>query len=460
MWTGKFEMKVKMRTFLMAGVPILVLLVVAVTLFANSWLRSFLRSGEFRALISEKTSSALQVQGEYLPLSWTGFSVYSPGFQANGIAGSPVALIQADQIRTTLLWREAFGGIWKLDGISIAQLRLILGEEAAARLSVQRGQPRQGSLQSELPAWLPQKFDLGEVVIDTAVVEFSEGSVRGMRATVKQQGAGWEIAGSSGRFVWPGIPENTLRQSRARITREGFFLTNAELLLRPGGQVNASGEISTSSGELSMQIRWSEVPAKEIIGPHDGFSLDGMCSGEAIVRVPKGARAEVSGRFLISEGSLRDVPILSVLGRFTGASRFDPLPLNQLSGKFENDDLGTRVTELVLESQGLLRVEGTLNLITDNTLEGNLLVVLTPSTLQWLPGSRERVFLDSRDGYLWTAVNVGGTLDYPTEDLSVRLARAMGEEVISSGPQIIEGAADTAVEGIRGILNLLNPPGN
>jgi len=448
------------RTLLLLAIPLLVVLVAGATLFANSWFRGFLRGAEFRTLISEKTSSALRVEGEYQPLAWTAFSVYTPGFEGRGVPGTPIAFLQADQIRTTLLWREAFGGVWKLNGISIGQVRLILGREAADRLSHVPSAPAGFQPAKEMPSWVPRKFEPGEITVDSALVEFGEGSVRGARSILKQQGEGWEIETSGGRFVWPGIPENTLRQSRSRINREGFFLTNADLLLRGGGQVNASGEIPAQSGGLNLQIRWSEVPVRELIRGHDSFALEGACSGEAVIRSPKDSPHEVNGRFLLSEGVLRQVPVLSVLGRFTGATRFDPLPLNELSGKFKNDSLGLYVTELVMESKGLLRVEGTLDFMNDHTVQGNLLVGLTPSTLQWLPGSRERVFRESRDGYLWAPVAIGGTRDNPSEDLSVRLLRAMGEEVLTGGTRTAEDAAETAVEGVRGILNLLNPLGN
>jgi hypothetical protein len=447
----------KLRTLALLAIPLLVVLALGVTIFLNSWLRGFLRGEEFRNLISQKTSSALRVQGEYEPLAWTGFSVYSPRFRGQGIPGSPLAFVQADQIRTTFLWREAFGGVWKLDGVSIGQIRLVLGREAADRLSMRPSPAADLQKPVEIPGWLPTRIDPGKISVDSATVEFGEGAVRGVRADLKQQGAGWEIESTGGQFVWPGMPENTLRQTRSRMTREGFFLTDATLLLRTGGQLTLNGEIPAQTGEVHLQVRWTDVPVQEIVRGHSSFTLEGNCSGEADIRVPRGAPPRMNGTFLLREGQLRNIPVLSLLGRFTGASRFDPLPLSELSGTFRQDESGVYVSELVMESKGLLRVEGTLDLLDDRTIRGDLVVGLTPATLQWLPGSRERVFRDTRDGYLWAPVKIGGTTDQPTEDLSARLARAMGEEVLSGGTQAVDDAADTAVEGVRGILNLLLP---
>jgi hypothetical protein len=82
---------------------------------------------------------------------------------------------------------------------------------------------------------------------------------------------------------------------------------------------------------------------------------------------------------------------------------------------------------------------------------------LTPQTLQWMPGSRERVFTERDGGYLWTDVELGGTLDQPTENLSRRLLVAGGEEVIESGARTIRESTETAVEGVRSVLDALLP---
>jgi hypothetical protein len=230
--------------------------------------------------------------------------------------------------------------------------------------------------------------------------------------------------------------------------------------MRAGGQVDLNGEIPSDGGAVQLQVRWSEVPVREFFSGGEKLNLEGNCSGDAKVVVPKGGKPSVEGSFMLRDGQLRNLPVLSLIGRFTGASRFDPLALNELSGKFQRKPGMLSVQNLVMESKGLLRVEGALEYADTGELRGELQVGLTSSTLQWLPGSRERVFVDARDGYLWTTVHVGGTAQKPTEDLSGRLMGAMGEQAISTGAGVVEDAADTAVEGVRGILDLFNPLGD
>lgn len=463
----------KARTLALLAIPVLLCVLVVAILLANSWLRSFLRGPDFLELVSKKTSSALQVSGTYQPLSWTGFSVHSAQFRAYGEPGSRVAFLQADQIRTSLLWRDAFRGVWKLDGISIGQARVLLGAEAGAHMPPRPVANADSTPPISLPSWLPKSVDPGEVHIDSATVEFGKGGLRGTSATLRQQGSGWDIQNAGGEFEWPGMPANRIREAASRITREGFFLTSATLVLRAGGTVELTGEIPSSSGGLALQAQWEGVPVTELVDGRDGFILEGNCSGRASLRTTEAKSLEVEGSFLLRDGRLRNIPVLGTLARFTGLSRLDPLPVTELSGKFKRTSRGIEISELVMESQGLLRVEGALHFDNDGNLGGTITAGLTPSTLQWIPGSQERVFLQSRNGYLWTDVAVGGTIQNPTEDLSARLLRAMGEDVLSDGTgvleavrdaasgtpaeKVIDDAVDTTIQGVRGILNLLGP---
>jgi hypothetical protein len=73
---------------------------------------------------------------------------------------------------------------------------------------------------------------------------------------------------------------------------------------------------------------------------------------------------------------------------------------------------------------------------------------VTPSSLQWLPGSQERVFTVSRDGYLWSPVRISGLAAKPKEDLSPRLAAAAKSALFDTA----EGAAQDATGSAKGLL--------
>ena len=104
-----------------------------------------------------------------------------------------------------------------------------------------------------------------------------------------------------------------------------------------------------------------------------------------------------------------------------------------------------------------MRLEGACTIAEGGRLDGLLRVGVTPQTLQWLPGSRERVFTVAQNGYVWTDVRIGGSLQDPQEDLSSRLAAAVREETIYQGRRLIEDIPSAAKEGAKGVLDSLVP---
>ena len=78
---------------------------------------------------------------------------------------------------------------------------------------------------------------------------------------------------------------------------------------------------------------------------------------------------------------------------------------------------------------------------------------VTPQTLQWIPGSRERVFTVAQNGYVWTDVKISGSLKDLREDLTPRLVAAMQDETIHQGTRIIRELPNAAREGAQGALD-------
>jgi hypothetical protein len=133
------------------------------------------------------------------------------------------------------------------------------------------------------------------------------------------------------------------------------------------------------------------------------------------------------------------------------------MPLQELSGNYEWTRDLLKITNLVAESKGLLRLEGSCTIAEGGRLNGSLRVGVTPQTLQWLPGSRERVFTVAQNGYVWTDVRIGGSLQNLQEDLSSRLAAAVRDETIYQGKRLIEDIPNAARDGARGVIDSLAP---
>jgi hypothetical protein len=187
--------------------------------------------------------------------------------------------------------------------------------------------------------------------------------------------------------------------------------------------------------------------------------LTGKVAGTAALKWPESglAAGDAKGSFRLTDGLAQNMQLLDRIATFTGAPQFRRMPVQELSGNFEWTKGAVRISELIVESKGLLRLEGSCTVNAGGTVDGALQLGVTPQTLQWLPGSREHVFTVTKNGYVWTDVRISGSLQDLREDLSSRLVAAMQDEMIDQGTRVIKELPNAAKEGARGVLDVLAP---
>ena len=434
-------------------------------LYFKGRIENWLRGEEFRGLVSKKTSELLGVDAQFDRIRWEGSGAYSDRFTGRGIRPGAPESLTALRIRSEFNWRRMFSGFWSLGEIRIGYLEAafpIPGVARATAPDVPSSEPAPVSAAQSPPpfflAWLPTRFETGPVIVEKADLSAGEATLSSTTIESRAEGAGWLLDFRGGALSAPGLPDFTLASARVRIAGDGVYLIDSSALTQPSGRLEAAGFFKTEQGATSrMDIKWDSIDVGGILPKDWRAYLTGVLSGNATVRFSPGSPESVAiaGSAAVRDGTLQGFGILETLSTFSGSPRFLRLPLHELSADFSMVRGATDIRNLVIESKGLVRVEGALDIATDQSLAGTLEVGLSPQTLQWLPGSRNRVFTTSRDGYLWTTVKLGGTLQNPTEDLSHRLVVAAGRELIETGTRIMENPVDAAKEGIQKTIDLL-----
>ena len=163
-----------------------------------------------------------------------------------------------------------------------------------------------------------------------------------------------------------------------------------------------------------------------------------------------------AGSLSVARGELTALPVLDQIALFTGTQQFRRLSLSRVSADFRQDGAKLRVTKFVAESVGLIRIEGDF-IVENSAIDGTFQVGVTPSSLAFIPGSREKVFTESRGGYLWAPMRLTGPLNKPAEDLTARLSRAAGDAVVDTAKGAAEEAVKTGKDVIKNALDLLLP---
>lgn len=442
----------------LAGALLLLGLLAALAI-GSFWVKGFLQSDDFRHLVEEKTGTALRGEAAYTPLSWQGASVFSDQLKLAGDKSSPVKGITANEIRAEVNWRAIWGGAWRVDEIKVGYLEGVFG------------QPEQGIAPepaltaiapSGLRGLLPRRFELGALNVTQARLGFGGVAGQGMISLrdaslrIVPDGVGWLVTGTRGLLSLPGFPEVNVDGFRSRIQEGIFFLTSANFRLGETGKINASGEFG-KGGKLLLD--WQQVDVGRFLDEAWKSRLSGRIAGDAAINWSSGdpSTRAVAGKFQLTDGLLQNLPLLDQIATFTGAPQFRRMPLQQFAGNFTWASGQLSLSNLVIESKGLMRMEGGCVISSDGKIQGLVRLGVTPQTLQWLPGSRERVFNTPKNGYLWTDVRIAGTIENPQEDLTARLVNAAKSEVIQQGINVLQSVPGPASEGAKKALDILSP---
>jgi hypothetical protein len=421
-----------------------VLLVVVAGIGVSLWLNSYLHSDRFRTLVGKKTSEFLRADGQYMPFHWSGTSVYSDGYAARGLPGCMFSELRADQIRAEFEPQGIFHRAWQINDLTVQRLQVTFGETGK---SGALGAARPTGMEES--SWTPNRLELQRTQIQDVNLSWSNGSLRQMRLTVEPEGTAWVGRGFGGQIWQEGWPAVNVDSARVRFQEPVLFVTESTLKLGDAEVVNVTGQVDFErDAKLNLQVKFSGVAVTSYLPLDWRARLKGNASGETRV-TGRWQEVLVEGRLSLSDAVLEALPVLDQIALFTQTAQFRRLTLQKASAEFLWTDTKLSVRKLVMESEGLMRVEGSFVKEHDR-VDGVFQVGVAPSTLRWLPGSQKRVFTVERDGYVWTDVKVTGTTGNLKEDLSSRLVSAVGTEVI-------DGMKGTVEKGVESVIDVLKP---
>ena len=440
----------------------------------RAWFNSFLRGEEFRRLVSRATSDAIQAEGEYDPFHFEGTTIYTDGFHAKN--GGLFEELRADRLRAEFNLRGIFNHAWQIDEVEMQRLSVSLESHRQGGVPVEPDEnrkPGHAEGKSHLPSspptstrgekssgWLPSRLDLRKALIREANLRWLQngperGSVEGAALTITPENGAWAMEGEGGRVRQAGWPDLDLQRIKLRYKHPSLFITESEFKQPGSGTLTASGEINFQES-VDVQIRLNGLDTEAFLPPDWRARLKGGVFGDVRIRSPLPASAppRIEGSVRLGGGQLLALPLLDQIALFTRSQQFRMLNLSRASAQFTQAGGRLDVRQFLMESEGLIRIEGNFTVVNGN-IDGSFQVGVTPSSLQWLPGSQDKVFTNSHDGYLWTPVRVTGPINNPNDDLRARLAVAAGVTVIEKAGEAVREVPKTIEQTTKGLLDLL-----
>lgn len=451
---------------LVTSASLLALLLVGLFI-AKAWVARWIEGDQFRQWLTQKAGQSLNAEVELEPLTIRRGTAQTNQFSAE----------RRDKKGFSLLLE---GISAEIDGISNQtilvpeirvnrfDLRFPLIKEAESppqSMSQTKPQVHQNSVESSpnfignkpesfLKKFLPNAVDVDTVSIASSRIIIGSESAPDLFLTTTRSevipdlgNQLWEVRVEGGKLVLKDRPPLSVHAANLRWNGKDLFLERCALGIFKEGHLESKGEISfTGEKNLDLTTDFSLIDVRDLIESPWRERLSGILQGT--VRSSGSLSAPVyEGNVSLSEGVCQSLPILKTVAQYTRSDRFERLILDQASSEFRREGDTIALRNLVLQTDGLMRIEGSLDIVGEE-LDGNLEVGVTPGTMRWIPGAERLVFTEKRDGFLWTSMRLTGTTAEPKEDLSARLIAAAGRSIIEDAPaEVIDAAKEMLAPG-------------
>ena len=406
-------------------------------------LRRYLHSDAFRIFLSAEASEAAGVKGEFAPFSWHGLAVDTESFEARG--AGPVTGLRADGLHTEIGLGGVRRGVWEILDSNVRRLEVSL--DTRKPLDAAPPQIERGSARKAKPAgWFPKEAELQGLDVRELVVKaiLNEGLATASGMNVHAESAGAkdsyraEIEGGTIRLPFGWVPELRLDRVRLRYQDDRVFLTEMKFAAWDGGRIEGNGEWEMASRQFFMEGDLTGAKCENVLNADWSKRLTGdLTSNFAMNNRPGFPQA--SGILNVQNGVLTALPMLDALAAYADTRRFRVLTLNEAHTEWRWKSGELVLTNLVLGSEGLVRIEGGMT-VRGREMDGMFRLGLAPGTLATIPGAETDVFAPGERGLLWTTLRITGTLEDPKEDLTNRLIAAAGLRMFDQLPETGEQA--------------------
>ena len=214
-------------------------------------------------------------------------------------------------------------------------------------------------------------------------------------------------------------------EARIKSTPSAVFVNHVTGEAEGGGRVELSGRQELGGNRsLDLMVLLDGVPVERFLPPDWRARLQGLASGQVHITGTGGNRDSwrARGHVDLHEGHLEALPFLDELAVFTTTASFRQTALQTGGADYDWTPQRVTVSKLVLESSGLLRLEGGFT-VKHGQIDGQFQIGVARTALRWLADAGSLVFdQPEHGGYLWTSVHLTGPANNPREDLTPRIA--------------------------------------
>ena len=283
----------------------------------------------------------------------------------------------------------------------------------------------------------PDRVYLKDIKCDSADVLFKlqnkESGIHGTFLEITPNGRDFEYDARGGTFKTPMTPLLNVEHIHLLVRKPRLYCPTLILgddPAHPEQQVRVEGEaglqkdrdIKLKADVVSLNVSpWVPEKMRENILGHFSGHFDYTSTGTGL------ETAKAQGNLVLNEGVIHDLKTIRTFIAATQSPDPGDLKLIVCQTDVRMEKGGISLENLMVESEGVFCLNGTIKMAKDKTLSGELHLGLTSPYLKWLPNAETTIFTRAKDGYHFTTIQLSGTSQKPKQDLSARVLQQLGK---------------------------------
>jgi len=439
-----------MRWLVFCGVAFFVCFLLGVFLAYHA-VRTYLRSDDFRVMLGSQAGALLDGEAEFSDFEWDGWSVATEEFSFQGEDGLQNLIARGidAEVDTAAVWKRTY----RIEEVRLREVELIgdfrkkpVEEVEAALVIPGQRVARGGDRSEERSFWdvfLPKRLEItgldvgtinGRAVTDDGIWAWRDTTARVRPGSSKKT---YDVELTGGEITTPLalVDRLSLKRVEGRYAGDRFYLLSSQFDALKNARVTVEGDLGLQSRAWNLHGEVQGARVEELIAEDWKQRFMGPLSLNFSLRGRPDYEARIKGEITIKDGVLTALPVLDRIAAYANTARFRRLALSEARWNFEKVGSSLELSHIVLASEGLVRLEGSMRLDGEVIRKGDFRVGITPGTLTHIPGAETKVFQRGELGLLWAPMVISGTIDSPQEDLSERLIAAAGERMFELVPE-------------------------
>ncbi len=412
------------KLLILAGATAIFFLIAAgigVAVFPSPILTHYIESEAFRAAMENETAKGLHFpQCHYSAIRRTSaFTAQTENFEARN-GQKAMKSLDAHGITATFDPLGVFIRQWRFTDVRV--------QSGDVEIQIYKANPEAVARKPWFAIFLPNRVYLKKIETPQANITWrfrgEQAGFFGTRLLITPHGPDFEYFATGGRLKMALLPDLDLRRAHVLITKTLLTIYDIDLASDSGSSESIHAQAGAGIGKdksIDLRAKFNQVPIRSWLPAEWKAHLAGSAFGDlhCAGKDPKLESSSGAGSLVVTNGRIDNLPVLEKLAELSQKKSLEHLELNDCSLGFKWKYPKIDIDNIAIEERGKFRIEGEMS-VEQRRLRGTIRLGIPREYLDWLPNPEE-VFSRKQDGYLWTNVNLSGTIDDPGQDLSPRI---------------------------------------